>query len=242
MRVCSISHKACWRDHEGRWFTDGGFPAQIHYIHSLFTECDLLITERKEPGHGTPLPTDMTVIPLRRSTGWKWWRRLAFMLRLPGNLLRMLPHMLRADVVHVMCPGDIEMAAICLAMLLGKRSIFTYQASWDNPDLHARMVRRVLLRYARRRHVVKLVGEGYLLPRPDFHFLFATAITAAGAQAIPPRVDPRGRNPFRLISAGRLSREKGLDLLVDALGLLQCRLRKESRIEEMPHLAQHVRR
>ena len=239
MRICSVSHKACWRTPDGRWFTDGGFAYQIHYVQSLFTQCDLLITERKEPGpgRGTPLPTDTAIVPMRRSTGPKWWRRLCYMLRLPGNVLRMLPHMLRADILHVPCPGDIAMAAIVVVLLLGKRVLFIYQAGWDNPDVNARVARGLLMRYARRRHVVVLVGEGENLPRPDFHFLFSTATTTAAVRAIAPRSDPRGANPLRMVSAGRLSREKGLHIVVEALGLLQRRLRKEGRMELMPRLS-----
>jgi glycosyltransferase involved in cell wall biosynthesis len=236
MRICSVSHKACWKDHEGRWFTDGGFPAQITYVQSLFTDCDLLITKRKEVGHGTPLPTGTRIVPLHRSTGPKWWRRFLYMLRLPGNVLRMLPHMLRAEILHVPCPGDIAMAAIVLALLSGKRTLFIYQAAWDNPDVNSRVARRLLMRYARRHHAVVLVGEGDSPPRPDFHFLFSTATTTAAAMAIAPRVDGRGPDPIRLVCAGRLSREKGLDLLVDAMSLLRRRLQNENRLDKMPHL------
>jgi glycosyltransferase involved in cell wall biosynthesis len=99
------------------------------------------------------------------------------------------------------------------------------------------------------RNVMLATGAGAGDPAPGMKWLFATAIGSAEARSIRPDLRRPPARPLRLIYAGRLSSEKGVEHLVESLGFLReidpalvsltiagdgpCRQRMASRVREL---------
>src|SRR5438874_12472887 len=82
-RICAVSFKECWRDGNGDWYSNGGFPLQMAAVASLFDSMTLLITESDVPGEGgLLLPPAAEVIVLRKPIGKDFRRKLSIL----GNL------------------------------------------------------------------------------------------------------------------------------------------------------------
>jgi glycosyltransferase involved in cell wall biosynthesis len=83
-----------------------------------------------------------------------------------------------------------------------------------------RVIRACMRRYAGGRNVMLATGEGDAPPAPGISWIFATALSAADLRRITPRTDGALARPPQLIYAGRLSHEKGVDVLVHAIAQL----------------------
>lgn len=236
MRLCTITEKECWRDDHGSWYSSGGFPRQIDGIHALFSEHEIVIVGKREVGQGTPLLPFATVVPMRAAAGRRLTMAMSFLWHLPANMLRMIPPIRRADVLHVACPGYLDVVALLFAIVSRKRTIVRYVAAWDNPCLVARVTRWLLLHAVGPANIVILVGEGDDPPRPSFHYLFSTAFDNRMVLSITPNQSTTRQEPARLVFVGRLSREKGVDVLVEAMRQLRSRLQRNGAGWSMPHL------
>ncbi len=223
MRLCAVSFKECWRS-GGRWWSSGGFPLQMAGVASLFDSFTLAIVEVPARDGGLALPEGAEIVTLRPPRGQDARRKLSILAGLPSYLAILAPVIRSADVVHVPLPGDIPLVAMLMAVLARKRVIARYGGSWIRTEQTTAMnsITRGLMRaFAGGRNVMLATGEGDTPPAPNIHWLFATAISEAELRSNPSSDlrRPVG-NPFRLIYAGRLSREKGMESLVEGLGLL----------------------
>jgi glycosyltransferase involved in cell wall biosynthesis len=75
--------------------------------------------------------------------------------------------------------------------------------------------------FAGGRNVMLVTGEGLMPPAPRLHWIFSTALSEHEFKQIHPTLDRGLADPPRLIYAGRLSPEKGLACLIQALGVLK---------------------
>ncbi|HEU4628914.1 MAG TPA: glycosyltransferase [Gemmatimonadaceae bacterium] len=238
MHVCAISFKECWRDGAGRWLSSGGFPVQMSAIASLFDGMTLLVVEGAPRGGGLPLPRDVRVVPLRAPRGHDLRRKLSVVAGLPHYLRTIARHARRADVVHVPLPGDLPLLGLAVAVLLRRRVLARYGGSWtvtSQTTLMNRVTRTALRLCAGGRTVVLVTGAAAPdAPRPGraMHWLFATAISRAEVERVRPDLSRPLRRPPRLAYVGRLSPEKGVAVLVEAM----ARLREMGPVDERPRL------
>jgi glycosyltransferase involved in cell wall biosynthesis len=224
-RVCAISFKECWQDNAGVWYSDGGFPLQMGAIESLFDSMTLLITRRETPGQGgLCLPRAADIVALRRPTG----RDLLRKIDVAGNLAYYCSTIARyirsADVVHVPVPGDIPLLGMLIAIKLRKRLIVRYCGSWaitGQTTFMNRVTCALMRRFAGGRNVMLATGEAEALPGPNMHWIFATAQTMEELARIVPRFERGLGDPPRLAYVGRLSPEKGVVNLLEAVALLE---------------------
>jgi glycosyltransferase involved in cell wall biosynthesis len=224
MRVCAISFKECWRDASGRWMSDGGFPRQMTAIASLFDEMTLLTPSVPTRPGGIPLPETLRHVTLPLPEGVDTRRKLSVVAGLPRYARLMAAEIRRADAVHVPLPGDLPFIGMVIAQMLRKPLLARYGSSWPingETTVMNRVTKRWMRLAAGGRNVMLATGEDDRPPAPRMHWIFASALWAAEVEALCPRLDRGLSSPPRLVYAGRLSREKGVAVLLRALALLE---------------------
>lgn len=223
MRLCVVSFKQCWTDPSGAWWSYGGFPAQMDALRTLCDDMTIVIVRSFAREGGMPLPGDARVVALQSPVGIDFRRKVSVAAHLPYYLRRIAAEIRQADVVHTPVPGDLPYIGLVLSVLYGKRVFALYNGSWvrnSETTIMNRITRQTLRMLARGRNVMLAVGDGDTPPAPGMGWLFATSLTAAEIAASPIH-DARGlSDPPRLVYAGRLSVEKGVPVLLDALRIL----------------------
>jgi glycosyltransferase involved in cell wall biosynthesis len=194
-------------------------------IASLFEKMTLVIVEAEVRSGGSPLPAGAVVVPLSAPTGHDWKRKLSIVLNL-GYYTRALKHaMADADVVHTPIPGDVPLLGMLLALLAQKPLIARYGSSWfptAETTFMNRVTKAIMRRVAGGRNVMLATGASDQgSPAPRMHWLFASAISAHEVGSVQPDLKRSCSVPVRLIYPGRLSSEKGVEDLVEAMGLLR---------------------
>lgn len=193
-------------------------------IGSLFADMTLLITRGAAQPGGIPLPAHAQVIPLRLPSGQDALRKLDILIHLPYYLGIIIKYIRQADVAHTPLPGDIPLLGMLAALLLRKRLIARYGGSWaenNQTTTMSRITKALMRRCAGGRNVMLATGEGESTPAPNMHWVFVSALSQAELQQIYPVFDRVLSTPPRLVYAGRLSPEKGVLTLIEALAKLK---------------------
>lgn len=228
MRVCAISFKECWRDGAGRWYSSGGFPVQMTAIASLFDGMTLVTVEGEPQQGGVALPAGARVVPLRKPAGHDARRKLSVMSSLPYYLRTLAGEVRHADVVHVPLPGDIPLLGLYVALAMRKRVLARYGGSWMSTSQTTtmnRITRASIRAAAGGRNVVLVTGAGTGSPGRSMHWMFATAIGREEVASVQPDLNRGLSAPARLVYVGRLSPEKGVAVLIDAMARLKDEMR-----------------
>lgn len=224
-RVCAVSFKECWQDERGDWYSSGGFPLQMAAVASLFDSMTLMITRSDRPGAGgLRLPPHAEVVVLRRPIGADWRRKLSILRNAPYYISTIDRFVRQADYVHVPLPGDIPLLAALVALVRKKPLIARYCGSWastDSTTLMNRFTRLLMRRFAGGRNVMLATGEASAPPAPGMNWIFATSLSSRELREIEPVTSRALSDPPRLVYAGRLSAEKGVAQLLEALSLLR---------------------
>jgi glycosyltransferase involved in cell wall biosynthesis len=224
MRLCVVSFKECWEDESGQWWSYGGFPLQMAAVSSLFDETTLVIVRGRPRRGGIPLPPVTRVVGLRSPVGADLRRKVSVLARLPYYLRTIARCARDADVVHVPAPGDISLLGMLVALVQRKRLIVRYGSSWTTTSQTTwthRFTRACMRRFAGGRNVMLATGEGRGRPARNMAWVFSTALSAAELKAVRPSLDRRLSDRPRLVYAGRLAVEKGVAVLIEALGQLK---------------------
>lgn len=225
MKLCVVSSKECWQDESGRWVTTGGFPLQVAALGSLFSEVTLVILAAKRQKGGSPLPSDACVVPLPKPGSSAIGRKLALLALVPRVMPVIRREVARADVVYSPLPGDISLLGFLTALALKKRLIARYSSSWPatpHQSFMNRVTKFLTRKFAGGRSVMLATGAGEQPPARNMHWIFATAITEADVTQVHPQFDRGISSPARLAFLGRLSPEKGIDVLIQAVARLKA--------------------
>lgn len=231
LRVCAVSFKPCWQDESGRWMSFGGFPFQMGAIASLFDEMTLVIVRVPPRDGGIPLPANARIVPLRSPRGADLRRKVSVAARIPYYVWKIAANAWDADVVHVPLPGDVPLLGMWIALAMRKRVLARYGGSWvanSQSTFMNRVTKGFMRRFAGGRNVMLATGDGVLVPAPGVEWVFSTAIARRELDRNTPHLDRGMSNPPRLVYAGRLSPEKGVAVLIDAMG----RLTQEDRVPQ----------
>lgn len=226
MKLCVVSFKECWQDSEGRWLSSGGFPLQMRAVASLFEQTTMVVVGGPPQEGGTPLPPEARVVPVRRPAGIDLRRKLSVLAHLPYYLETIWRAMDDADVVHTPVPGDIGALGMGLAILRRRRLIARYGGSWEanaQGSVMNRVIRGAMRAFAGGRNVMLATGAAQGGPARGVHWLFATAIGRDEILTVHPDLHRPPSRPLRLVYAGRLSPEKGVEVLIEALARLRPR-------------------
>jgi glycosyltransferase involved in cell wall biosynthesis len=144
----------------------------------------------------------------------------------------------RWDIVHNQQVGLHSVVAVDVAARLGKRSLLRFACAGEGGDLERlkgrRFGQRLLGSLRRADRFVALTGEGGdEIVRFGFPADRVRTIPNGVDSAIYTAVDltpPSPSEPLRLLFVGRLTRQKGLDILLTALSGIRDRLRFHLRI------------
>lgn len=223
LRVCAVSFKPCWQDELGRWMSFGGFPFQMAGIASLFDDMTLVIVRVAPREGGVPLPANARVVALRSPHGTDLRRKVSIAAFLPYYVWKIAASVWNADVVHVPLPGDVPLLGMWVALAMRKRVLARYGGSWvanSQSTLMNRVTKGFMRRFAGGRNVMLATGDGVAAPAAGVEWVFSTAIAQTELDQISGNFDRGLSKPPRLVYAGRLSPEKGVAVLIDALKLL----------------------
>lgn len=236
MKLCTVSHKPVWRSAAAPsgFVTDGGFPFQMEAISSLFHQTELLVAERSAPANapGAPLPSaGVRIVPLREPPGSDGMRKLFLAGSATYYLAQIAAHVARADVVHAVVPGDLGILGMLLAQLLRKRLFVRYCSSWPNTPQTTRACRlckQWMARHSGGRNVMFATGLGETPPDGpggQVRWIFSTSLHAADLEGLERVTARRESLPglCRILYVGRLSPEKGLLNLLEALAQWKAR-------------------
>lgn len=224
MKLCVVSFKECWQDQSGHWYSTGGFPLQMAAVGSLFDEMVLVVIRGPSRQGGIALPVDAKVVAMRKPAGRNSRRKLSVLVRLPYYFSKIMGNVRACDVVHVPVPGDIAFLGMISAFMMRKRLIARYGSAWESTGMTTPMnqLTKGLMRvFAGGRNVMLATGVGDSPPAPRMHWIFTTAISEAEIQSVQPDLTRDPQSPLQLAYVGRLSPEKGVIYLVQALGQLR---------------------
>lgn len=225
MKLCVVSFKECWLGRPGEWLSDGGFPRQMAALASLFDEATLVTPAVALRPGGIPLPRSMRLVPLPRPAGVDARRKLSVLAGLTRYVGLIAPQVREADIVHVPLPGDLPFIGMLIAQALHKPLLARYGSSWavnGETTLMNRVIKRWMRLAAGGRNVMVATGYDEAPPAPGMHWIFASALWAEELRALRPRLERGLSSPPRLVYAGRLSPEKGVSVLLHALGRLEA--------------------
>lgn len=234
MKLSVISSKVCWEDGTGRWYSTGGFPLQMAAIGSLFSDMALLVLRGEAEAGGIPLPEKARVIALPRPAGRDFRRKLSVFFNQRFYFRQIAQFVKEADVVHVPLPGDLPFLGLVVALFSGKPLIARYCGLWEdtsNATVMNRVTKACLRVFAGGRRVMLATGVGSEPPAPRMHWIFSTPLSAAELAQIRPVLDRGLGNPARLVYIGRLSEEKGVNYLIQAIRRL-----KEDGFQPLPQV------
>jgi glycosyltransferase involved in cell wall biosynthesis len=196
----------------------------MNAIGSLFDEMDLLIVNGRPRAGGLPLPSFANVVPLREPKGKDLWRKFFVAASLPYYLRTMYRYARQADVVHVPLPGDLAFLGMLVALALRKPLIARYGGAWSantQTTLMNRVTRAIMRAAAGGENVMLATGEGDTHPAPGVRWLFSTALSDQEIESIRPDLNRGLQQPPSFIYAGRLSEEKGVHILIEAVASLK---------------------
>jgi glycosyltransferase involved in cell wall biosynthesis len=224
LKLSVISSKKCWEDNTGKWYSSGGFPVQMTTIGSLFSDITLLVLRGESKAGGIPLPEKARVIALPEPAGRDFRRKLSVVFNQRFYFSQIRKILKEADVVHVPLPGDLSFLGFMAALLSGKPLIARYCGSWQdtaNATIMNRVTKTCMRIFAGGRRVMLATGVGNEPPAPRMNWIFSTALSATELAKIRPVLDRGLRNPARLVYIGRLSEEKGVIFLIQAIRRLK---------------------
>jgi glycosyltransferase involved in cell wall biosynthesis len=195
-------------------------------IASLFDHMTLVITRGKPRAGGIPLPAGAEVVALDEPVGADLRRKLSVIWRLPGLARKINEQIQRADVVHTPVPGDIAFLGMVMALVKRKKLIARYCGSWtvnSRTSTMNRVTSAIMRRFAGGRNVMLATGLADQRPARNMHWVFTTALTQGELDDAHPDLDKTISTQPRIASIGRLSPEKGFEILLRAGGLLKRR-------------------
>jgi glycosyltransferase involved in cell wall biosynthesis len=196
-------------------------------ISSLFDRLTIVVVRgRVRPG-GVALPSSATVVTLDRPTGEDLVRKVSVLMRLPYYLRKISRFVRESDAVYIPLPGDIPFLGMLITLALRRRMLARYGGSWlptAETTLMNRVTRTCMRAFAGGRNVMLATGAGETPPAPRMRWIFVTAISQTEIGSIRPDLNRSASDPLRVVYAGRLSQEKGVALLIEAVRILRERM------------------
>ncbi len=122
--------------------------------------------------------------------------------------------------MHTPLPGDLPLLGLLVALVMRKKIIARYGGSWAataQTTFFNRLTRGLLRASAGGPRVMLATGEAPAGGDGRIRFVFSTALSDAELRRIEPRTARGLSDPPRLVYVGRLSPEKGVQVLLPAL-------------------------
>jgi glycosyltransferase involved in cell wall biosynthesis len=229
MRLLVISHKEIWEDKNSPsgYSTIGGFPFQIRAISQLFNETILLL-----PVRDTPLPKGVSyldgiqinIIPTKEPSGLDFFRKINVILWTIRYLKLLVVEISKADIVHILVPGDIGLIGLLFALFLNKKIFVRHCGTWNVKLTYIDYFLFWLLEsIAGERAVVFATGFGESPPskiNKNIKWIFSTTLTQDEIKKLYKRKNHKQENKIILSTASRLILEKNTQAILQAMPFL----------------------
>jgi len=229
-RIVVVSHTEHHRSGAGAGAGVVGFgptTRELDQLAGLFDELVHIAPLHDGPPPGNALPAragNVRYVPVPPAGGGSWRDRVLALRAVPTWAWTIDREVRRAEVVHVRLPAGIAMVA--LAVLTLRRSPatrwFKYAGNWQPPQGESITYR--VQRWWLRRHLARgeVTVNGQWPDQPAWvHAFNNPTLTRTeierGREAARTKA---GAPPLRLAFVGRVEREKGAGVAVDALGVL----------------------
>ena len=216
---------------------DGAVHAYGPYVREMNVWCDLFpqvviaapLADGPPPGDGLAFSSqNMQMHPIPKSGGDTALAKLKQLVLLPWIVTRLCFAMWKADAIHVRCPGNLGLLGVVLGPIFSSKLVAKYAGQWSEFPGEARSVRlqRRLLGSRWWRGIVTVYGDWPNQPKHVVPF-FTSVMTKSQmdrARAMTTRrlTCPSSANedPLTVVFVGRLSREKNVDTLIEAVARL----------------------
>jgi len=149
--------------------------------------------------------------------------KIVQVLSLPVLLFGLSAAMWRADAIHVRCPGNLGLLGVILAPLFSRYRVAKYAGQWNGYENEAwsNRLQRKILRSNWWKAPVTVYGDWAGQPKHVIPF-FTSILTSQQLEIAQKNViNKKLHQPLRILFVGRLTREKNVHILLDALRLLQ---------------------
>ncbi len=228
MTLAVFSHKLCWHSEHSPtgWATDGGFVFHIQSLASAYNQTILLVPVSKMgKSKGEVWFTDNTikVVPLLEPFGSGIVRKLLFPVWFLLQLPKFIYYTNKADVVHTPIPGDIGTIGMLLAPLFGKKIFIRYCGNWKAlKTLPEKFWAWYGEKFAGKSIAYFCTGGDAAPPSKKnaaLQWIFSSSMIASEIESFKQKAFDFNRE-YKLVMGGRLTKEKGFGILIDAVALI----------------------
>lgn len=228
MRLAVVSHKICWKSEESPsgYVTDGGFPFQMEAISELFSETFLAVPCEKSPAPKGLSPLtgkNLKVIPLSVPQGQGLRRKISMLPWLLKNSAIIWREVGQADAVHTPIPGDVGTIGMFFALIRRKPLFVRHCGNWLIQRTTAEVFWKWCMeRFAGGKNVMFATGGTENAPserNPAIKWIFSTSLRNNELETAKTSQFPVD-GKLRLITACRLEKRKGVDVVIDSLPLI----------------------
>ena len=225
--LCIVSHVIHLR-HREQIHAYGPYAREIEIWADLFDEVIIAAPVRKEEPTGFAIPINrrnVSLSPQMETGGKTLSAKLLQLLSLPIHIFRLCRAIRRADAIHVRCPGNLGLLGVILAPLFSKKNIAKYAGQWPDYDGEPWSFRlqKKILRSRWWNSPVTVYGEWPGEPQHVVPFFTSMMTREQVADAGAVSSEKNLEVPIRIVFSGRLSKEKGVHHLIEAIGILKER-------------------
>jgi len=206
----------------------GPYAREIEIWADLFEEVIIAAPVRRERPTGFAVPIDrrnVSLSPQIETGGNTLSAKLLQVLSLPMHMFLLCRAMIGADAIHVRCPGNLGLLGVVLAPFFSKKLIAKYAGQWPDYDGEpwSYRLQKKILRSRWWNAPVTVYGEWPDEPQHVVPFFTSMMTRQQVADAVAGSKEKKLEAPIRIVFSGRLSKEKGVHHLIDAVGILKER-------------------
>jgi glycosyltransferase involved in cell wall biosynthesis len=225
MRLLIVSHVVHYH-WDATFYAYAPYAREIEIWAELFETIVIAAPCRNEPPPADAQPIDRSNVSVAAQTeagGTTWRSKVGLLLAIPSMVLGLAREMVKADAIHVRCPGNLGLVGAVLAPLFSKRLIAKYAGQWGTYPGEALTYRlqRAILRSPWWRGPVTVYGNW---PQQSSHVIsfFTSVLTAEQIAQAREIVQTRYiRTPVTVAYSGRLTKPKNVDVLIRAIAELK---------------------
>lgn len=235
MNVAIITHKEIWLDKKSisGFSTNGGFPFQIKAVSELFESTRLIALKRntKIKGELTRISgKNISVIALPEPIGKGIIRKIYLLYWLPWHIHTIWKEITNADVIHAAIPGDLGLIGMLVALLKRKKIFIRHCGTWGNRNTLAdRFIDWFLPLIAGGNTLVLATGGGDTIPclqNSNIKWIFSTTLGEKNWENTIQSDLLNAKKDLKLVSVGRLSKDKNTKALIEALKFIRKKVLK----------------
>ncbi|MEP6914825.1 MAG: glycosyltransferase [Acidobacteriota bacterium] len=223
-RLLVVSH-ALHYGHAGELFSYGPYVREIDIWADLFESVTIAAPFRRGMPEGDCVPftrPNISVAPQREVGGDTLKAKVALLASVPLLVAGLARAMLKADAIHVRCPGNLGLLGAAMAPLFSRYLVAKYAGQWNGYEGESAPTRiqRRLLRSGWWRGPVTVYGRW---PDQPVNIVpFFTSMMTAGQvdHAVEIAAQKRIGAPLRVLFSGTLQTRKRVDALIDAVRML----------------------